>query len=113
MAGEFGHVALVEDGLECRCGNRGCWEVYASNSAAARYYAESTSRPRKSRNGSRRAARNVQFEDLLSLSVQGDSKAREAVNRKAQQLGRGSALLITGLAPDRTEERRVGEEGRI
>src|SRR2546426_3574391 len=89
MAGEFGHVTLVENGLECSCGNRGCWEVYASNSAAARYYAESTSRPRKSRNGSRRDGRNVRFEDLLSLSVQGDAKAREAVNRKAQQLGKG------------------------
>ena len=100
MAGEFGHVALVENGLECRCGNRGCWEVYASNSAAARYYTESTSRPWKSTKGSRRAARNVRFEDLLRLNQQGDAKARQAVNRMAQQLGRGIALLITGLAPD-------------
>ncbi|HEU0007596.1 MAG TPA: ROK family protein, partial [Terriglobia bacterium] len=45
-AGEFGHITLVEDGLKCRCGNRGCWEVYASNSAAVRYYTEATSRGR-------------------------------------------------------------------
>ncbi len=100
MAGEFGHVALIENGLECRCGNRGCWEVYASNFAAARYYAESTSRQKKSRNGSRRTTPKVRFEDLLRLNEQGDTKAREAVNRMAQQLGRGIALLITGLAPD-------------
>jgi len=34
---------FVEDGLECRCGNRGCWEVYASNSAALRYYSQTAS----------------------------------------------------------------------
>ena len=27
-------------GPPCRCGNRGCWEVFASNTAALRYYAE-------------------------------------------------------------------------
>lgn len=30
MAGEFGHQQVVEDGLPCPCGNRGCWEQYAS-----------------------------------------------------------------------------------
>src|SRR5256886_1620238 len=84
MAGEFGHTTIVEDGLECRCGNRGCWEVYASNSAAVRYYSQSTSRPRKSTKSSRRAARNVRFEDLLRLNQQGDAKARQAVKRQAQ-----------------------------
>ncbi|MBC9225463.1 ROK family glucokinase [Aeromicrobium sp. 636] len=30
MAGEFGHQRVVEDGRPCPCGNRGCWEQYAS-----------------------------------------------------------------------------------
>ena len=30
MAGEFGHMQVVEDGHRCPCGNRGCWEQYAS-----------------------------------------------------------------------------------
>src|SRR5581483_1439027 len=33
MAGEFGHVPLEPNGPVCRCGNRGCWEVLASNRA--------------------------------------------------------------------------------
>src|SRR6185369_16985384 len=39
MAGEFGHVSINEDGPLCRCGNRGCWEVYASNTATVNHYA--------------------------------------------------------------------------
>ncbi len=100
MAGEFGHTTIVQDGVKCRCGNRGCWEVCASNSAAVRYYAESASRARNGRNGSRTVARDLRFEDLLRLSEQGDAKALEALNRMADYLGRGIALLVTGLAPD-------------
>lgn len=36
MAGEFGHMQVVPDGHRCECGNRGCWEQYASGSALRR-----------------------------------------------------------------------------
>ncbi|HEY3137342.1 MAG TPA: ROK family transcriptional regulator [Blastocatellia bacterium] len=98
-AGEFGHITLVEDGLECRCGNRGCWEVYASNSAAVRYYVGSVS---AARNGSRSKSPVTPptFEEVLRLAEQNDTKATAAVNKMAHYLGQGIALLVTGLAPD-------------
>jgi predicted NBD/HSP70 family sugar kinase len=100
MAGEFGHTSIVEDGLECRCGNRGCWEMYASNSAAVRYYAEAEARTRGKKNPRADGAGQISFDDLLRLSYQGDTRATEAITRMAEYLGRGIALLITGLAPD-------------
>lgn len=36
MAGEFGHMQVVPDGLPCECGNRGCWEQYSSGHALVR-----------------------------------------------------------------------------
>ena len=33
LAGEPGHYRVVPDGRLCGCGNRGCWEQYASGSA--------------------------------------------------------------------------------
>lgn len=36
MAAEIGHLRVVPDGLPCGCGNRGCWEQYASGSALVR-----------------------------------------------------------------------------
>jgi glucokinase len=36
MAGEFGHLQVVPDGHRCECGNRGCWEQYASGNALVR-----------------------------------------------------------------------------
>lgn len=32
MAGEIGHMVIVEGGRQCTCGRLGCWEAYASAS---------------------------------------------------------------------------------
>ena len=32
---EYGHMSIVADGRRCACGNRGCWEMYASGTALA------------------------------------------------------------------------------
>lgn len=96
-AGEFGHAALVPDGLECSCGNRGCWEMYASNSAAVRYYSQAgSSRGRRSAS----VDKTISFEHLLRLAQQGDGKAVEALQQMAKYLGLGIAPLVSGLAPD-------------
>ncbi|HEU4837051.1 MAG TPA: ROK family transcriptional regulator [Pyrinomonadaceae bacterium] len=96
-AGEFGHAALVPDGLECSCGNRGCWEMYASNSAAIRYYSQAgSSRGRRSVT----LDKTISFEHLLRLAQQGDGKAVEALEQMAKYLGLGIAPLVSGLAPD-------------
>ena len=36
IAAEFGHFRAVPDGRLCGCGNRGCWEQYASGMALVR-----------------------------------------------------------------------------
>ena len=97
LAGEFGHVTINENGPKCSCGNRGCWEVFASNSAAVRYYTEAKL---SKRNGKSHPEAVTTFEDLLQEAEKGDLKALEALDRMAQYLGRGIAMLVTGLAPN-------------
>ncbi|HET6979344.1 MAG TPA: ROK family transcriptional regulator [Pyrinomonadaceae bacterium] len=97
-AGEFGHAAIVPDGLECSCGNRGCWEMYASNSAAIRNYTDAIAPARRSKPQS--SETTITFEQLLRLAEQGDVKAVEALDQMAMYLGRGIAPLVAGLAPD-------------
>ncbi len=99
-AGEFGHAALVPGGLECSCGNRGCWEMYASNSAAIRYYSQATSSSRGAKRRSSGDERTISFDHLLRLAEQGDNKAVDALQQMAKYLGLGIAPLVSGLAPD-------------
>ncbi len=88
MAGEFGHVPLDPDGPLCSCGSRGCWEVFASNRAALRYYFESS------------AQTGLNFQDLLSIADQGDHKAAKALETMAHFLGRGMRMIVAGLDPE-------------
>jgi predicted NBD/HSP70 family sugar kinase len=88
MAGEFGHATLVVDGPLCGCGNRGCWEMLASNSAAVRYY-----------NQSEETSNGPSFLELLALADQGDVRASHALGTQALYLGRGLRMLAVGLAP--------------
>ena len=100
LAGEFGHVALAENGPKCACGNRGCWEVFASNSAAVRYYHEAKSAARNGRNHAAKRNGSTTFEDVLEFAEHGDLKALEALDTMANYLGRGISMLVTGLAPE-------------
>ncbi len=84
LAGEFGHVTLDEEGPRCACGKRGCWEQYASNSAALAHYGRGTA---------------LTYEDLLRLAASGDVPAVETLERQARWLGVGLAPIVTGLSP--------------
>ena len=86
MAGELGHVTLHEDGPPCRCGKRGCWERYASNSAAVEDYAGTKTPPA--------------FEELLRRAAAGEARAVASLDRMARYLGAGLAAIVTALAPD-------------
>lgn len=100
VAGEFGHVSIKENGELCKCGNQGCWEVYASNSAAINQYVQATSGGRTSKqNGSSASRQSPTFEDVLRLAEQGDAKAAEALDRMAYHIGVGLAMITTGIAP--------------
>lgn len=89
MAGEMGHVPVAENGPVCGCGARGCWEVYASNWAALRYYSEAKS-----------AEDGPTFTDLLSLAESGDAKALQALDRMAHGIGRGMRMIVATLSPE-------------
>lgn len=89
MAGEFGHAVLERDGLECGCGRRGCWEMYASSRAAIRYFSELEPE---------RACNNVM--DLLTLAEDGNENAMKALVRQAEFLGDGLRNIISALSPE-------------
>jgi predicted NBD/HSP70 family sugar kinase len=101
-AGEFGHVCLDPEGPLCNCGSRGCWEVYASNTAAVRAYNEGVQLGPKSLRRKRKfrgVASVGEFGDLLALSDRGDVRAGEVLDRMGRYLGLGLAMLVNGLAP--------------
>ena len=97
-AGEFGHVTVVPGGPKCRCGNAGCWEALASNSAALRHYTESAFVGKGKANPENTV--KLSLGDIIRLADRNDVSACKALDRMAYYLGAGIAMLVTGLAPD-------------
>jgi len=93
LAGQFGHMTINTDGEPCVCGNRGCWELYASNAATVqRFY-----RLRKERFS---GDPNQEIQNVISLARHGDKHAVEAVRETARYLGIGISNIIKGIDPE-------------
>ncbi len=99
IAGEFGHVSIDESGPLCKCGNRGCWEVYASNTAAINEYVRAVSGGNKKQREQFETDK-PSFDNILHLSEQGDTKATEVIERMGHYLGVGLSMLISGMSPN-------------
>ena len=104
MAGEWGHMVTVPDGHRCECGNRGCWEQYASGNALVREARElaGTNSPVAYRllelaGGD---AANITGPGVTAAAMQGEPIAVELLGDIGQWLGRGIANLAAALDPD-------------
>ncbi len=80
-SGEIGHIAVRTDpdALRCRCGGRGCLEMYASAAAVAKAYGE---------NG-------VDAAEVVRRAQAGDPRAREVWRNAIDALADG---LLIGIA---------------
>ena len=90
-AGQFGHAPIDLNGPECRCGQRGCWDLYASDNATVARYKGLPGATLK---------RGVTMRRVVELVESGDAAATEAVRETARYLGLGITGLINGLDPE-------------
>jgi glucokinase len=98
MAGEFGHITVEPDGVQCNCGNRGCVEQYASASAVVRMAREVIAGDSSSSLG-RAASSDPEFsaKAVYNLAIQGDEAAKKIFARVGSALGIVVADLINAL----------------
>ena len=85
-AGEFGHVPVDPRGPLCRCGGRGCLEVYAGVPAVLGALAAVPGGPPTPR-------------ELLERAVAGDPACRRALRDAGEAAGQVAAWLCNALNP--------------
>lgn len=103
VAAEIGHMRMVPGGLRCPCGNKGCWEQYASGSALVREgraMVESVS-PLAGRLTELCAGKPERLTGLhiTEAATEGDEAAIELIEELGQWLGEGLAQLVAVLDP--------------
>jgi predicted NBD/HSP70 family sugar kinase len=93
MAGEFGHMTIVAGGKPCVCGNRGCWERYASAaSAASLFLGDRPLRPGET---------PPRFVEIVAKAENGDTRSRRTLEKIGDYLGIGIANVIMGTGVPR------------
>jgi glucokinase len=103
LGAEVGHVRVVPDGRLCGCGNRGCWEQYASGNALLR---EARARAAEERADAvillelgEGTPEGVTGQDVTEAARLGDVVALEAFETTGHWLGQGLADLAAILDP--------------
>ena len=103
VAGEFGHVRVVPNGIECGCGAHGCFEQYASGSALKRHLREEIERsPEKAEKLLARAGgkiENLKGDHIMAAAREGDPLAIAAFNTTGDWLGAGIATIAMVVDP--------------
>ncbi|WNO76105.1 ROK family transcriptional regulator [Streptomyces sp. AM8-1-1] len=89
VAGEIGHLPIDPQGPVCHCGNTGCVEAIASDSAILRRIREDTGRP------------VADSAEALELAHAGAAGAREAYARAGEAIGRAIGAVVNLLGPER------------
>jgi len=103
VAGEWGHLRVVPGGRRCACGNRGCWEQYASGRALARDARElAENSPVAARRMIELAGQfgALQGTHVTAAALEGDGAALDLVTEMGEWLGQGIAGLAAILDPD-------------
>jgi predicted NBD/HSP70 family sugar kinase len=87
IAGELGHVQVGEDGLVCRCGNRGCLETMVSAARLLDLLRPAYDEP-------------LTLEQVLTLDSEGDAGVRRVLTDAGRTVGRAVADLANSLNPE-------------
>jgi glucokinase len=103
VATELGHVRVVPDGIRCGCGQKGCWEQYASGSALVREArtlaltgAVPGARLLELAGGDPEAITGPQ---VTQAAQEGDPAAQELLADLGRWLGEGASSMVAVLDP--------------
>jgi glucokinase len=90
FAGELGHVTVNPDGEMCNCGSQGCLETEVSASKIVQNY-----------NSLREKKESISAEDVFHRAKEKDAAAQEAFAQAGRYLGRGLAIAMNLLNPQK------------
>jgi glucokinase len=99
FAGEFGHMTIDPEGIECTCGNIGCLETIASGPNIVRRTRERLYRDRTSSLSRLALPRDREFtaEDIARAASEGDEMAQVMMERTGMFLGIALATVVNLL----------------
>lgn len=99
-SGEFGHMTIVPDGEPCNCGNRGCFETYASVSALIRCATNAANEYRDSMLAACMKDSPLTGKTVIDCAKAGDTVALDVFHSYIRYLSIGISSLINIFDPE-------------
>ena len=98
-AGEVGHMVMVPNGEPCSCGNRGCLEAYASDTAVLRSCAQAIERGEAPILRRLRGEGPLSMEQVLAAQEAGEEAVAQIVGQAVHILGVAVANINNFACP--------------
>ena len=98
--GEIGHTKLVRDGKLCGCGQKGCWEAYASATGLIREAQGRLIVNKKNQLYEMTKGRELEAKDVFDAAKAGDKFSVDIVDYEAEYLAMGISNLLNTLDPE-------------
>lgn len=92
LSGELGHMTINIDGPICNCGNKGCWELYASEQALLKMAVDHKI--------SLENNQEITLEQLVNLAESGDEKTIKLIQKLGDNLLVGINNIINTFNPE-------------
>ncbi|MEI2402041.1 ROK family transcriptional regulator [Niallia taxi] len=87
-SGEVGHMTIDRNGAKCTCGNKGCWELYASEQALL------------SKANSKNLPKEIGLDNIISLAKEGNKEILETLAEIGENLAVGIINIIHAFNPE-------------
>lgn len=102
FAGEFGHINVVDNGLLCTCGKKGCLETVASGSVLVQFAQEGIAAGKQSIISEMVEGNldNIHVSTIIEALDNGDDFAIDLISKAGAHLGKGIAGLIHIFNPE-------------
>jgi glucokinase len=101
FAGEFGHITIDTEGIECECGNTGCLETLASGPNIVRRANERLYRDGTSSLSKLAINKNFTADDVAHEANNGDDFSLMMIERTGKIIGTGVANVLNLLNIER------------
>jgi glucokinase len=89
FAGEIGHMVIVDNGLQCACGKKGCLEAYCGAKGIELRYKQLV-----------KTNETISPEEINVLANSGNKHALKVIEETGELLGKGFAIISDIIAPD-------------
>ncbi|MFD1412771.1 ROK family glucokinase [Oceanobacillus jeddahense] len=100
MAGEIGHIEVLEDGHLCNCGKRGCLETIASATGIVRQGMEMIQKHPESRLAKLfQSEGSITTQHIFELAKQGDKASKKIIDYTTDVLGKALSNMSMVINP--------------